>query len=117
MRGTYLPPSNWKHAGCPPFSLKKYWFTFYLTFADEHPPGTLMGCGIAAFGNEDALDLLRRRVFGSQPLPQIKSEIEDIDVSTLDSGHVLPNMHSPLERCVWLPIGYEKDICEKRGTA
>jgi hypothetical protein len=88
-------------------SLKRYWFTFALTLADEHPSGTLMGCGITAFSKEDALDLLKRRVFQEGPLPTIKSLIEDVDVSALDAGHVLPHMHSPSERGVWFPIGYE----------
>jgi hypothetical protein len=32
--------------------------------------------------------------------------IEDVDVTTLDANHVLPNMMPPSVRGVWYPIGY-----------
>ena len=39
-------------------------------------------------------------------LPTIAVLIEDVDVSTLDAGHVLPNMSPPVRRGVWFPLGY-----------
>jgi hypothetical protein len=34
-------------------------------------------------------------------VPQPARVVEDVDVSTLDAGHVLPNMRAPNERGVW----------------
>lgn len=65
-----------------------------------------IGCGITAKNREDAITLLRERVFDLNPMPEIISCIEDVDVSTLDEGHVLPNMGSVVKRGVWFPVGY-----------
>ena len=82
--------------------LTRYWFEF--DWGDEEPPpGARFGCGVTALGAEDALALLRERVFVGRDLPPIKRMIEDVDVSTLDEGHVLPNMAPPNWRGVWFP--------------
>jgi len=39
-------------------------------------------------------------------MPEIKKVIENVDVSTLDAGHVLPNMSPPNIRGVWFPLRY-----------
>lgn len=83
--------------------LRLYWFE--LNGGTSLPPGTKRGAGVAAFDRSDAEDILRRQVFGGAP-PPIRDCIEDIDVSTLDPGHVLPNMAPPNERGVWFPLGY-----------
>jgi hypothetical protein len=36
----------------------------------------------------------------------VRDSVEDVDVSTLDRGHVLPNMGSVLVREVGFPFGY-----------
>jgi hypothetical protein len=87
--------------------LRRYWFEFRHTIHDPHPVGTLLGCGVTAFSREDALQLLDERVFGRQPLPSIRRRVEDVDVSALDPGHVLPNMADPTWRGVWFPLGYD----------
>lgn len=86
--------------------LKRYWFVFDLSVDDPHPPGVLAGCGVTAWSYEDALDLLRKRVFSNCELPKVVKVLEDVDVSTLDPGHVLPNMASPNYRGIWFPLGY-----------
>ena len=84
----------------------RFWFEFNLKFGDKNiPPGTLMGCGITAYNYEDALFLLQEKVFKNRLAP-IKNVVENIDVSTLDAGHVLPNMASPNLRGIWFPLGY-----------
>jgi hypothetical protein len=88
-------------------NLHRYWFKFELTMADPHPPGVLLGCGVTAFSQSDALDLMKERVFTKFPFPPVKSVQEDVDVSTLDRGHVLPNMGNVLKRGIWFPIGYD----------
>ena len=40
-------------------------------------------------------------------MPAIKDMVEDVDVSTLDANHVLPNMGITLKRGVWFPQGFE----------
>ena len=46
---------------------------------------------MTTLGRDDALALVRDRVFEDGELPSIAVLIEDVDVSTLDAGHVLPN--------------------------
>jgi hypothetical protein len=83
--------------------LHRYWITF--TPAADHVWAHHAGrsCGVTAWDLEDALALVRRTVFEGNALPVIESVVEDVDVSTLDSGHVLPNMLPPHERGVWYP--------------
>jgi hypothetical protein len=87
-------------------TLHRYWFDFDLQ-AGEGPIGTAAGCGVTAYDREDAQHLLRERVFRGE-LPPVERVVEDIDVSTLDPGHVLPNMSAPNRRGVWFPMGYDR---------
>ncbi len=86
--------------------LSKFWFTFQITIRDPHPPGALMGCGVTAFDEDDAVCILKDKVFCSYLFPEIKESIIDVDVSKLDRSHVLPNMADPTQRGVWFPLGY-----------
>lgn len=86
--------------------LTKFWFTFDLTMRDPHPPGVLMGCGITAVDEEDAVRILKENVFRTHPFAGIKAMVTDVDVSKLDQDHVLPNMGDPTRRGVWFPLGY-----------
>jgi len=45
-------------------------------------------------------------VFDGGELPRIRLLIEDVDVSKLDAGHVLPNIDPPVWRGIWFPRGY-----------
>ena len=87
-------------------SLRRYWITFAIALDEPHPPGVLLGCGVTAFNDVDALQLVRERVFKSHALPPIRSLIEDVDISILDANHVLPNMDLPTVRGIWFPRGY-----------
>jgi hypothetical protein len=87
--------------------LRRYWFTFDIDIRKPHPSGVLLGCGVTASDREDAEKILRERVFIAEPVPRIKSVIEDIDISTLDPGHVLPNMSDPTPRGVWFPLVHQ----------
>jgi hypothetical protein len=64
-----------------------------------------LGCGVTAYDYDDAMNILRECVFHGTSLPPLESVIEDVDVSTLDAGHVLPNMDVPIFRDVWFPKG------------
>jgi len=88
-------------------SLRRFWIEFEGQLGDGLPAGVLVGCGVTAFNYDDAVNLVRERVFEGDQLPRIKKCVEDVDVSALDQGHVLPNMSSPTERGIWFPLGYE----------
>ena len=90
----------------PPANLVRFWIEFEHTMEDQPPPGTLIGVGVTAVDQEDALRLVAERVFKGDPLPPIKRLRADVDVSTLDEGHVIPNMEPPVRRGVWYPRGY-----------
>lgn len=80
--------------------LRRYWFHF----APTNDPSILnLGCGITAYDESDA-----RRIFEAEVVPLFGSRIilavtNDIDVSTLDAGHVRPNMGDPSKRGAWFP--------------
>lgn len=61
------------------------------------------GCGVTAYTVEDALLLLNECLLRDDPLPSLLATTEDVDVSTLDPDHVLPNIAPPNERGIWFP--------------
>jgi hypothetical protein len=68
--------------------------------------GVRMGCGATARTLEEATAIVQERVFGGAALPPIRDIVSDIDISTLDPGHVRPNMGNPVIEGVWFPLGY-----------
>lgn len=86
--------------------LHRYWLRFDLQ--DPRPSVLRVGCGVTAFSREDALSLVRQEVFGGAALPPVVEIVEDVDVSALDAGHILPNMEEPVSRGVWFPMGYRR---------
>jgi hypothetical protein len=65
-----------------------------------------MGCGVTGFNENDCKVIIKDRVMLGQELPQIIQVVQDVDVSTLDPNHVLPNMGSPSVRGIWFPLGF-----------
>jgi hypothetical protein len=47
------------------------------------------------------LDLKGKQFQNSKP------KKENLDIRTLDQGHVIPNMKDPTLRGVWFPLGYD----------
>ncbi len=86
--------------------LRRFWFEFAADSAESLPPGVRMGCGVSAATLEDARAMVKQRVFGGAELPPLRAVVCDIDVSTLDPGHVRPNMGNPAVVGVWFPLGY-----------
>ena len=84
-------------------STRRYWIKFDLAIGVPAFTSTL-GCGVTAYDLSDALALLQETVFSGGPLPDVAEVTEDVDVSTLDPGHVLPNMRPPVARGVWFPM-------------
>jgi len=85
--------------------LHRYWFNFECTGEAALRGSLRLGCGVTAYSRDDAQEILRRQVFGG-PIPNVTRMIEDVDASTLDQGHVLPNMEVVVVRGVWFPKGY-----------
>ena len=84
--------------------LHRYWFEFD---ANALQLGVIPFCGVTAYGEEDARALLAATVFSGTPIPPTRRVVEDVDVSTLDAGQVLPNMLPPNVRGVWFPLGHQ----------
>ena len=69
--------------------LHRFWFTF--VDAPNYSPLT-KGCGITAFDYDDAISILRHRVYPKVGTLLVGSVKEDIDIQVLDRNHVIPNM-------------------------
>jgi hypothetical protein len=82
--------------------LRRYWIEFELG-EDRARSWLSHGCGVTAYDQDDALRLVKDEMFPDGQLPPIAKIIEDVDVSTLDEGHVLLNMNPPVWRGVWFP--------------
>lgn len=89
--------------------LHRFWFMFDIRSADWSWPSSVLraGLGCTGWSREDCENLIREKVLQGGGGPPIRSVIEDVDVSTLDPRHVLPNMGSPLRRGIWFPRGFE----------
>jgi hypothetical protein len=64
--------------------------------------------GITAYSADDALGLLAeylRRFYREEAPVDVRRIIENIDISSLDADHVLPNMLPTVYRGVWYPMG------------
>jgi hypothetical protein len=83
---------------------RRYWFQFEFKDFSDLPPGMAIGCGITAWNYEDAINILND-VFDKYGIkPAVKAVIEDVNISELDAGLVLPNMRPPNERGIWFPL-------------
>jgi len=85
--------------------LRRYWFEFEPL---SKPSPLNLGCGVTAYSYEDAVALMGELVFNQPPFsedppPKIVRVLEDVDVSKLDQGHVIPNMGLVVDRGVWFP--------------
>ena len=88
-------------------NLKRFWFEFEIDNTLNFPTGVGIGCGVTAFGYDVAMKLINQKVFVGINAPTIKKVIEDVDIRTLDQGHVIPNMNPPIYRGIWFPIGFD----------
>jgi len=85
--------------------LHRYWIKFTGSPEDLWP--CQMGCGVTAYDEEDALRLIQERIFQEKPLPPVQKIDTDIDLSTLDPSHILPNIGVPIRRGIWFPMGFD----------
>ena len=80
--------------------LIRYWLEVQL------PEGRLQSrhFGVTAYSLNDALALLHASAAYTLPGPPVIVQAwPNLDVSSLDAGHVLPNMLPPNRRGVWFP--------------
>ena len=87
----------------------RFWFDFEVESGLDYPPGIEIGCGVTATDYEDAISLMKNRIFKKGDMPPIKKVNEEINIRTLDQHHVIPYMLSPHTRGIWFPAGYESD--------
>ena len=83
--------------------LRRFWFRFERLLT---PTAVNLGCGVTAYSREDAITLLRERVFGANGPPPLIEAIENVTIAALDVNHVLPNLGNLECRGVWFPQGY-----------
>lgn len=68
------PPSfhlilcSWRNA----MKLNRYWIEFEAELDGSYPMGTRAGCGVTALSYNEALDLIRERIFRGSQLPPIR---------------------------------------------
>lgn len=77
--------------------LRRFWFSFDLA----RQPRSRLGCGVTAWTREDAMAILQARI--PADVPAIAACVEDVDVSTLDPRHILPNIGDVTARGIWFP--------------
>ena len=83
-------------AGRPPVchrALRRFWF----------PATRGFGIGVTACSLEEAQALADEALGRYQPGARFTDVVEDVDVSTLDRGHVLPNLGLVTSPGVWFP--------------
>lgn len=86
-------------------TLTRYWIEFEQNSHSIHGLG--FGCGVTANDTAEAMSLVQTRILNGAALPRVIRLVEDVDVSTLDQNHVLPNMNPPNLRGIWFPRGFD----------
>ena len=87
--------------------LHRDWFRFHDIASIPAILRSPLGYGVTAWTEDDALSLLRDALFQGGKPSGVAAITIDVDVSTLDSGHILPNMEPPIWRGIWFPRGFE----------
>ena len=71
-----------------------------------YPSGLNLGCGVTAETEEEAAAILLERAAALNDAVSIRSITPDVDVSTLDKGHVVLNIGDIFSKGIWWPKGY-----------
>lgn len=88
---------------------RRYWFEFEFDPGDENVPVRLRhGCGVTAVDYDDAVAIMRKKLFDGGGMPPITKCIEDVDIASLDANYVQPSMGLPLLHGIWFPVGYNR---------
>lgn len=84
----------------------RYWFEFEQDDKSFPCVEVNFGCGVTGYDRNDAIKILQETIF-REAMPSIKQVVENIDISTLDEGHVKPSIGDVYIRGVWFPLGYK----------
>lgn len=85
-------------------NLIRFWFRFEDSQILQ--PALTLGCGVTGYNYDDALMLLKQKIFIGNDEIIIKECIENIDLRNLDANHILPNILPPNFRGIWYPVDY-----------
>jgi len=88
--------------------LKRYWVEFDYQVMNFSSPNY----GVMAYSVDDALLILKEKVFKYAVMPEPTRLTGNVDISTLDAGHVLPNMAVPHWRGIWFPQGLTSSVSD-----
>jgi hypothetical protein len=80
------------------WELRRFWFEFVST-----DPRLRLGVGATGVDEADCIGMIQSRLLEGEPMPTPSRVLPDVDVSTLDAGHVLPNMGLVVDRGIWYP--------------
>ena len=83
--------------------LHRYWIQFDAS-SNITDSELSLGCGITAYSKEDAMIILKENV---ADVPNIINIEEDVNINSLDEGHVIRRMGIVSNRGVWFPRKYE----------
>lgn len=78
----------------------RYWVTF-VPIGRASPLD--LGCGVTAGSWREAREMIRTLVFPLFGEREIVGMLQDVDVGSLDAGHVLPNMGNAASTGIWFP--------------
>ena len=62
-----------------------------------------LGIGVTAYSLDDAKTIVSKATEEIGKMTEIVAIVEDIDITTLDQNHIIPNMGPPNLRGVWYP--------------
>jgi hypothetical protein len=82
-------------------TVKKFWIRF-----ERIPKPTFLnwGCGVTAYDQEDAVELLEQGFQSMRmEMPKIAQILEGVEVEDLEQNHVVPNIGDMNVRGVWFP--------------
>jgi hypothetical protein len=85
--------------------LRRFWFEFDVEASRD--AATRLGVGVTALDEARARSVIQQRIFHGGALPPVRKLLCDVDISTLDPGHVRPNMGNPVASGIWFPLGYD----------
>jgi hypothetical protein len=88
-------------------SYKRFWFEFELEQNISYPWWVVANYGVTAIDYDDAISILKKKIFNTIDMPRIKKCIENVDIRELDQDHVVVNMNPPVYRGIWYPMGYD----------
>jgi hypothetical protein len=85
-----------------------YWLTFEPNPLIDRL-GLHVDCGVSGYTLDDAHRIVQEVVFGDEPMPEPIQVIENIKMSDLDQGHVVPNMLPMIWRGILYPMNFGGD--------